>query len=444
MSKLFLLTVASAATVALGAVAHAQELPAEYQAVLSALGKKGDFKDGVLKINLPRTDLHVTVNKRPVPTALGFGGWVSLTKGQEMDVLMGDLVLTEDEVNPIMSAVLKSGLDVTALHNHFFWEAPRIFYMHIHGMGSPADLAERLRPIVELIDRSVKLKASDSTTDSTASAGANLDVGILAGIIGTTGEQNGSVYKITIGRPDIDLREHGARINARMGLNTWAAFTGTDADAVVAGDVAMLESEVTPVLKALRGHGLNVVSIHHHMTGSVPMVVFLHYYGTGAAADLAQGVRLALDVVGQETSRDKQPIGKVLFICPHGAAKSVLASAYFRRLAEQRGLKVTVDFGGTDPDPAIAPRVTQRLKEQSIAVPQLPPRRVTPAALDAADLVISLGCDLGDFSSRAAGKLRRWDDVPPPSDNFELADQAILKRVNALVEELVALRDTER
>ena len=148
-----------------------------------------------------------------------------------------------------------------------------------------------------------------------------------------------------------------------MGLNTWAAFTGTNADAMVAGDVAMLEPEVTPVLKALRANGLNVVAIHHHMTEIKPAVVFLHYYGTGPATALAKGVRAAVDVLG------KSPTSHVLFMCPHGAAKSVLASAYFAQMARERGLNVVVDFAGTEPDAEVAPKVVERLKEQGIAPP---------------------------------------------------------------------------
>lgn len=277
-------------------VVHAQEVPGDYAAVLSSLGKTGDVKDGVLKVNIPRNDLRVTINGRPAPTPFGFGGWVALTKGDMgHEVLMGDLVLTEDEVSPVMSALLDNGLEVTALHNHFFWEQPRIFYMHVHGMGTPADLARRLKPAIDVIDRSAK---AATPAPAPAAAAGRLDAAGLAAIVGHAGEQNGPVYKITIGRPDITMKEHGATINARMGLNTWAAFTGTDADAMVAGDVAMLAPEVTPVLKALRGSGLHVVAIHHHMTGVEPMVVFLHYYGTGPAAQLAKGVRGALDVLG--------------------------------------------------------------------------------------------------------------------------------------------------
>jgi protein-tyrosine-phosphatase len=430
------------------AQAAAQEVPAEYKQVREGLGKQGDFKDGVLKVNIPRRDLPVRIAKRPAPTPFGFGGWVALTKGTDgSDVLMGDLVLTEDEVNPVMSALLDNGLEVTALHNHFFWEQPRIFYMHVHGVGRAVDLAARLKPAIGLIDKA----SPASATSGQGAAASSLDTAKLAAIIGHDGEQNGPVYKITVGRPDIEVREHGAVINARMGLNTWAAFAGSNDDAMVAGDVAMLENEVTPVLKALRGHALDVVALHHHMIGSSPMVVFLHYFGTGPAADLAQGVRAALDVLGKaggashrRDARDERPVRKVLFICPHGAAKSVLASAYFQRRAKERGLNVAVDFAGTDPDPAIAPRVMKRLDEQGIAIPKGPPRRVTASALDEADLIITLGCDLEGFASHAGAKRRRWDEVPLPRENFELADQAIVKRVNELVEELVGLRDAAK
>ena len=277
--------------------ASAQEMPAEYAALLTAVGKTGDFKDGVLKVNIPRSDLQVTINKRPAPTPLGFGGWVALTKGDGgHDVMMGDLVLTEDEVNPVMSAVLRNGLDVTALHNHFFWEQPRMFFMHVHGMGTAADLAKRIKPAIDLIDQSMKRAAR---TVAPANATPTIDASALAKIIGHQGEQSGPVYKITVGRRDIDVREHGAVINSRMGLNTWAAFAGTDSDAMVAGDVAMLDHEVTPVLKSLRDSGINVVAIHHHMTGVAPQVIFLHYYGTGPAAKLAQAVRAAVDLLGK-------------------------------------------------------------------------------------------------------------------------------------------------
>jgi hypothetical protein len=279
-------------------IVTAQDAPADYKAVLDTLARPGDFKDGVLKVNIPRNDLKVTVAGVATPTPFGFGGWIALTKGDAgMDVMMGDLVLTQDEVNPVMSAVLAQGLDVTALHNHFFWESPRMFYMHVHGHGAAADLAKRIKPALDLIGKTAGRPEPSPATASTVVAGA-LDTAKLAAIIGTAGEQNGQVYKITIGRPDLKVQEMGATINARMGLNTWAAFYGSDAAAVVAGDVAMVAPEVTPVLTALRANGIEVVAIHHHMTGTQPTVIFLHYWGQGPAEKLAAAVRAAINLTG--------------------------------------------------------------------------------------------------------------------------------------------------
>jgi len=285
-----------AVLVLVSSAASAQDVPAKYKSMLTTLAKTGDFKDHVFKVNIPRTDLRVTINGRPAPTPFGFGGWVALTPGGEgPEILMGDLVLTEAEVNPVMSALLENGFDVTALHNHFFWEQPRVFYMHVHGRGTVEELATRLKPAISIIDKAV---AGGSAAAAPAASSQALNTQAIAAIVGQPGEQNGPVYKITIGRPDIKMTVHGATINARMGLNTWAAFTGTDADAMVAGDVAMLEHELMPVLKALRSNGINVVAIHHHMTDVEPVVIFLHYFGSGPAATLAEGVRAAVAQLG--------------------------------------------------------------------------------------------------------------------------------------------------
>jgi len=277
------------------ALLAAQDVPPEYQQVLTTLGKQGDYKANVLKVNIPRNDLSVTVAKVKTPTPFGFGGWVALTKGAGgMEVLMGDLVLTQDEVNPVMSALLDNGLEVTALHNHFFWEEPRIFYMHVHGHGSAADLATKLKPALGLIGKGGGASPAPASPSST-----KLDSARIAQIVGTQGEQSGDVYKITIGRDDLKITEMGAAINARMGLNTWAAFVGTNENAAIAGDVAMVAKEVTPVLKALRKNGLDVVAIHHHMLDTQPPVFFLHYWGTGSVEKLATGFKAALAELGK-------------------------------------------------------------------------------------------------------------------------------------------------
>src|SRR6266542_3048764 len=270
----------------------AQNVPADYQEVLKTVGKSGDYKQNVLKVNIPRNDLHITLADYPVPTPFGFGGWFALTKGDDgTDVMMGDLVLLEDEVNPVMSALLEHGLEVNALHNHFFWDKPQVYFMHIHGHGKAVDLASQIKPALDLIGHAAPALS--------APAKSGLDTTAIAKIVGHEGEQTGAVYKITLGRDDLTVKEMGATINARMGLNTWAAFVGSNEDAVVAGDVAMLESEVTPTLKALRAHGLDVVAIHHHMINTQPTIIFLHYWGKGPADKLAIGFKAAPDELGK-------------------------------------------------------------------------------------------------------------------------------------------------
>jgi hypothetical protein len=299
-----MMLVTSAGTASAQAQAQAQDMPAEYKSVLQTLGKQGDFKANVLKVNVPRSDLSVTVAGVKTPTPFGFGGWVAMTKGDGgHEVLMGDLVLTEDEVNPVMSALLDNGIDVTALHNHFFWEQPRLFYMHVHGMGSAADLAKKVKPAIDLIGKKGGGSTPPASTAPAAPAAApattQMNTQQIAKIVGREGEQTGAVYKITVGRDDLAIKEMGATINARMGLNTWGAFVGTDSQAAIAGDVAMTADEVTPVLKALRSHGLDVVAIHHHMTNTQPTIFFLHYWGTGPADKLAGGFKAALDELGK-------------------------------------------------------------------------------------------------------------------------------------------------
>ena len=285
-----------------GLVVRAQETPAEYQQVLTTLGKQGDYKANVLKVNIPRNDLSVTVANVKTPTPFGFGGWVAMTKGTgDMDVMMGDLVLTQDEVNPVMSALLDNGIEVTAVHNHFFWDEPRMFYMHVHAHGKPADLARKVKPALDLIGKGASRPAAAPAAPAAAPA-TTIDTAKLAQIVGTQGEQSGAVYKITIGRDDLKLMEMGAPINARMGLNTWAAFVGTNENAAVAGDVAMLANDVQPVLKSLRRNGIDVVAIHHHMTGTQPTIYFLHYWGTGPADKLATAFKAALGELGKSKS----------------------------------------------------------------------------------------------------------------------------------------------
>ncbi len=275
--------------------AWAQDVPGDYQDLLKFLDRKGDFKAGVLKVNVPRNDLKMTIQGVPTPTPFGFGGWLALTKTPDgSDIMMGDLVLLQDEVNPVMSALLDNGIEVTALHNHFFWDEPHVYYMHVHALGKAADLARHVKPALDLIGH-----VAPPAPVAMAAGGTPLDTEKLAKIVGQPGEQSGTVFKITVGRDDLAMKDRGAVINARMGLNTWAAFVGTQEDAAIAGDIAMLEGEVTPVLKTLRKNGIDVVAIHHHMIEEQPLVIFLHYWGRGPAERLANAFKAALGELGK-------------------------------------------------------------------------------------------------------------------------------------------------
>src|SRR5438876_10253769 len=183
------ITLCAALSLSFASVAGAQDIPAEYQQVLTALGKQGDYKANVLKVNIPRNDVSVTVANVKTPTPFGFGGWVAMTKGTGgMDVMMGDLVLTQDEVNPVMSALLENGLEVTALHNHFFWDEPRMFYMHVHGHGKPADLARKVKPAIDLIGKGAS-RSGPPPAATAASPTTSIDTAKIAQIVGQQGEQ---------------------------------------------------------------------------------------------------------------------------------------------------------------------------------------------------------------------------------------------------------------
>lgn len=265
-------------------------------------GKKGVYieNEGVYTTPLPRNDLKVTIKGEPVPIAFGFGGWVSLkrTLDGESAMLMSDTVLLEEEVNPLISEAQDHGLQVTAIHNHFFYESPRIFYMHLHGMGDAAELATKYGAAIQ----GTKLHPT-SQPSGVASAGGRtakeiFDLAALDKVVGLTGKVNGPIYKYVVGRDDLRVIAMGAEVTTAIGLNTWAAFAGESDAAHIAGDVAMLEGEVNTVIRALRKHNLEVVAVHQHMLEEQPRIIFLHYYGRGPALTLAEGFHAALEQLG--------------------------------------------------------------------------------------------------------------------------------------------------
>jgi hypothetical protein len=265
-------------------------------------GKKGNYveSEGVYTTPLPRNDLKVTIKGEPVPIPFGFGGWVSLkrTLDGQGAVLMSDTVLLEEEVNPLISAVQNRDLQVTAIHNHFFYESPRIFYMHLHGMGDPVELAGKYGDAIQATKLHPSNQPSSTASSDARTAKDTFDLAALDKAVGLTGKVNGPIYKYVVGRDDLRVIAMGAEITSAIGLNTWAAFAGEPDAAHIAGDVAMLENEVNATIRALRMHNLEVVAVHQHMLEEQPRIIFLHYYGRGPAVTLAEGFRAALDQLG--------------------------------------------------------------------------------------------------------------------------------------------------
>lgn len=277
----------------------------EIAAVDAALGKKGSYKEAeaVYTVPLPRNDLKVKLKGESIPIPFGFGGWVSFKKSVDgkSAMVMGDTVLLQEEVNPLISAAQTNGLEIGAIHNHFFYEEPRIFYMHIHGVGSVADLAKRYADTIR--DSKVFPANQPPAAASSAITGKeNFDIPALDAIVKYTGTVNGPTYKYTIGRGDLKVMMMGVEMTTNIGLNTWASFAGKQDNAQIAGDIAMLPGEVNNVIKTLRQHNIEVVAVHSHMLSDDPHIIFLHYLGAGPAQELARGFRAALDILGKNTS----------------------------------------------------------------------------------------------------------------------------------------------
>jgi len=249
--------------------------------------------DGVVRISWPRTDVSVDVDGVKLPPAAGLTSWAAFAPAADGAMLMGDTVVFEDEVDAAMDAAFGSGLEVTGLHNHFFYDRPKAYFMHIGGNGDQMHLAGAVKSVWDAI-RAVR-KANPrpaSGFGGAAPVGGPLDAKLLSTAIGHEAEVSGGVAKVTIGR---DGRMHGERVGASMGLTTWAAFKGSDQHAAVDGDFIMTAAEVQPVLRALRGAGFRVVALHNHMIGEQPAFYFVHFWAKGPALNLAQGFRRALD-----------------------------------------------------------------------------------------------------------------------------------------------------
>ncbi len=287
-----------ALALAAGAVAsavHAAELALDTSIIETVTGLKGSYNktENVFKVSRPRTDIKLVVDRWTLPPFMGITSWAAFTPTAGGTMLMGDTVLFEDEVNPAMSAALDAGLEVTALHNHFFYDQPKVYFMHIGGMGDTRKLAAGVKAVYDSV---AQVRAAQPVPATSFAGEIATPSGVSAApieeVFGAKAQSNDGMVKIVIGRT---AQMHGTTVGNEMGVNTWAAFAGSDERAVVDGDFAMREDELQTVLKTMRGEGIHIVAIHQHMTHETPRYLFLHYWGKGRAVDLARAVKKALN-----------------------------------------------------------------------------------------------------------------------------------------------------
>ena len=288
------------ATILIGIVsgAFAGDLNTAQIDELTGLKGKMNDKEGVYKVTFPRSDLKVVVDGWTMPPFTGLGTWAAFTKGAHTEAMvMGDTVLFEDEVNAAMSTALENGLNVTALHNHFFFDRPKVFFMHIEGEGTVEKLASAVKKVYDTIKstRAANPQPKDSFGGNALPNKNSISADPLNQIFAMKGEENNGMVKFSIGRL---ATMHGVKIDNAMGVNTWAAFAGSDDNAVVDGDFAVTEDELQPVLRSLLKDKINIVAIHQHMTHEEPRIMFFHYWGRGSAKDLANAVKGGLLVGG--------------------------------------------------------------------------------------------------------------------------------------------------
>jgi hypothetical protein len=262
-------------------------------------GLKGSMNtdENVFKVSSPRTDVPVTVDGRRLEPFMGLTSWAAFTPGKSAPCeVMGDLVLFQDEVTPVMSAALASGLAVTALHNHFFFDEPKVYFMHVGGEGTVDALARGVGAAFETVKKQRAAHAQPASASTREAVATKNDIPSekIAAILGAKGQSKDGMFKAVFGRT-VHM-PCGCDVGKEMGVNTWAGFAGDADHALVDGDFVTFEGELQPVLKALLHANIDVVAIHSHMEGETPKAIFLHYWGVGRAEDLARGVKSALDV----------------------------------------------------------------------------------------------------------------------------------------------------
>ena len=292
MQTKFTTSVAAAAVIALLASAPAYAKP-DWSAVGQALGKPGtELPGGVYRVALPRTDLKVMLDGVAIKPALALGSWLAFEATGDDAMVMGDLVLTQDEVNPVMKRLAEGGIEITALHNHLLRSEPATMYMHVDGHGDPVKLATALHAALSLSKTPLEQASAAAAPQS-----VDLDTAMLDKALGHAGKANGGVYQFTIPRAET-IMDNGMAVPVSMGTAIAINFQPTgNGKAAITGDFVLIGSEVNPVLRALRENGIEVTAVHNHMLDDQPRLFFMHFWANDDAAKLAHGLRAALDKI---------------------------------------------------------------------------------------------------------------------------------------------------
>jgi Domain of Unknown Function (DUF1259) len=270
----------------------AQAQSSEWKAVEAAMGRGGDLQpDGVFKFSMPRKDLKVTVGGTELKAGLALGSWVAFATMGNHAMVMGDLVLTEHEVSPVMMKLEEGGIEITALHNHLLNETPRVMYLHVGGVGDATKLAQTIRGALD----ETKTPIANAATTAPESDNIGIDTKQLGSILGHAGKVKGGVYQVSVPRATAP-RMNGTSIPNSMGVATAINFQPTGGGkAALTGDFVLVAREVNPVVKALRENGIEVTALHSHMLEEQPRLFFMHFWANDDAVKLAKGLRAAVD-----------------------------------------------------------------------------------------------------------------------------------------------------
>jgi hypothetical protein len=417
----------------------------DWSKVDQALGKSGTSQPGgVHKYGLPRTDLKITVDGVAIKPTFALGSWIGFLPMGNGAMFMGDLVLTENEISPVMKRLIDDGVEITAVHNHLLRTSPAVFYMHVGGHGDPVKLAQTLHAALALSQTPFAAPAP-----AQAPLALDMDTAAIDAALGAKGSINGGVYQFNIPRAE-SISDGGMAIPPSMGTAIAINFESTGGGkAAITGDFVLLGKEVNPVLKALRNNGIEVTALHSHMIDDSPHLFFMHFWANDDVAKLTRGLRAALDLAAvkpkasgetaQPAAKTGSKTGTIVFVCRNGSAKSVVAARFFNRIAAEEGLPFHAVARGIEPEPFIPLYVREPIRADRFEIgPEEKPVTLDAGETRDAVAVVCIMCKLPPGQLVVARQSIEWSDVPDVSDGYAAARDRILGHMKELMVRLGA------